>query len=395
MGDVCESYYPSDEHHRRFWDGQSNKDECGANVPDGFPKALNSTLAWRGEDIQDKETQWKVKLSDQDIASICNAVRAFDENSHDLTQISTTTFPLPIDLSRRLRHLSNNIYNGTGFQILSGLDPSEYSARQNVLLHAGISAHICPERGFVDVFAKRPVGHVVNVLNGSDGPASMAPAFSDGPLSFHTDHCEVLSFYYQEMSPKGGQTILSSSWQAYNELAAHSPEVLHTLAEPWVLDSFKSYSLQPPRKVCFLSNLGPKNMPPVLFRYSRYPILGWQRKRNSELPAPSQKQMRALDAVQFIAQKNAMSLPIARGDMIFINDLAVFHARGKFKDGDASMKRHLLKMYLRDPEQGWTVPQSLQETFGARYTRKPGDLSPEIWDIDHEPGLEELSFVNG
>jgi hypothetical protein len=23
------------------------------------------------------------------------------------------------------------------------------------------------------------------------------------------------------------------------------------------------------------------------------------------------------------------------------------------------------------------------------------DLSPEIWDIDHEPGLEELSFVNG
>lgn len=90
-----------------------------------------------------------------------------------------------------------------------------------------------------------------------------------------------------------------------------------------------------------------------------------------------------------------MSLPIARGDMIFINDLAVFHARDEFKDGDASMKRHLLKMYLRDPEQGWTVPQSLQETFGARYTRKPGDLSPEVCDIDHEPGLEELSFVNG
>ncbi|CVL07354.1 uncharacterized protein FPRN_13716 [Fusarium proliferatum] len=117
-------------------------------------------------------------------------------------------------------------------------------------------------------------------------------------------------------------------------------------------------------------------MPPVLFRYSRYPILGWQRKRNSELPAPSQKQMRALDAVQFIAQKNTMSLPISRGDMIFINDLAVFHARGEFKDGDGSMKRHLLKMYLRDPNQ-------------------PGNLNPEFWDVNHEPDLEELSFVNG
>lgn len=78
MGDICESYYPSDEHHRRFWDGQSNKDECGVNVPDGFPKTLSSTLAWRGEDIQDKEAQWKVKLSDQDVSSIHNAVKIFD-----------------------------------------------------------------------------------------------------------------------------------------------------------------------------------------------------------------------------------------------------------------------------------------------------------------------------
>ncbi|KAF9769781.1 hypothetical protein IL306_012743 [Fusarium sp. DS 682] len=197
------------------------------------------------------------------------------------------------------------------------------------------------------------------------------------------------------MPPEGGRTILSSSWQVYNELAAHYPEALHTLAEPWVLDSFKSYTLQPPRNVRFLSNLGPENMPPVLFRFSRYPILGWQRKRNTELPAPSQDQMRALDAVQFIAQKNAIKPPVFLGGMVFINDMAVFHARDGFKNGDASMKRHLLKMYLRDPEQGWTVPQSLQETFGARYTRKPDDQSPEVWDIDHQPGLEVLSFVNG
>ncbi|PNP81011.1 hypothetical protein FNYG_05478 [Fusarium nygamai] len=157
------------------------------------------------------------------------------------------------------------------------------------------------------------------------------------------------------MSPTGRQTTLSSSWQIYNQLAATLPR----------------------------------------FRYSRYPILGWPRKQNSELPAPSQEQMRALDAVQLIAQKNAMPLTISRDDMIFINDMAVFHARSEFKEGDPSMKRHLLKTYLRDPEQGWVVPQSLQETFGVRYTHKPGDLSPEVWDIDHKRGLEELPFVNG
>lgn len=78
MGDICESCYPFDEPHGRFWDGQSNKDECGANVPDGFPSTLNSTLAWGGEDIQDIEAQWKVKLSNEDISSIHYAVKTFD-----------------------------------------------------------------------------------------------------------------------------------------------------------------------------------------------------------------------------------------------------------------------------------------------------------------------------
>ncbi|KAF5679661.1 Clavaminate synthase [Fusarium circinatum] len=86
-----------------------------------------------------------------------------------------------------------------------------------------------------------------------------------------------------------------------------------------------------------------------------------------------------MNAVHFIAQKNAMTLPISRVGMVFINGMAVFHARSEFNGGDAS----------------WVLPQSLQETFGARCTRKPGDLSPEVWGIDHEPVLEELSFVNG
>jgi hypothetical protein len=54
--------------------------------------------------------------------------------------------------------------------------------------------------------------------------------------SFHTDNCEVMAFFYIESASSGGQTILSSMWQTYNELAANRPDVLHTLAKPWVFD---------------------------------------------------------------------------------------------------------------------------------------------------------------
>lgn len=47
-------------------------------------------------------------------------------------------------------------------------------------------------------------------------------------------------------------------------------------------------------------------------------------------------------------------------------------------------------MGLRDPDHGWNVPQPLQEDSSARYV-----ANIEIWDIEHEPGLEELLLVNG
>lgn len=56
--------------------------------------------------------------------------------------------------------------------------------------------------------------------------------------SFHTDNCEIMAFFYLNTALQGGQTVLSSIWQTYNELAATRPEVLHTLAEPWVLDTY-------------------------------------------------------------------------------------------------------------------------------------------------------------
>jgi len=99
--------------------------------------------------------------------------------------------------------------------------------------------------------------YIVNVQGGNE-LKSTAPAFSNIPLVrsawriaelwrpsnltlfyklFHTDNCEIMAFFYLDVALQGGQTMLSSIWQTYNELAAKRPEVSHTLAEPWVLDT--------------------------------------------------------------------------------------------------------------------------------------------------------------
>lgn len=76
----------------------------------------------------------------------------------DLSCISASTFELPAPLSRRLKSISDQIYNGIGFQIIHGLDPSKYTQRQNLIVYAGVGAHIFPQRGFVDQAGEEVIG---------------------------------------------------------------------------------------------------------------------------------------------------------------------------------------------------------------------------------------------
>jgi len=103
-------------------------------------------------------------------------------------------------------------------------------------------------------------------------------------------------------------------------------------------------------------------------RFSRYPITGFSaRKRNPSLPPVTTAQAEAIDAVQFIANKNAIALPWGKGDIVFINDMAIMHARDSFSEGGVSKKRHLLKFYLRDPKQSWPVSATVEGALNKIY----------------------------
>jgi hypothetical protein len=161
------------------------------------------------------------------------------------------------------------------------------------------------------------------------------------------------------------------------------------------LSSFKPIELQPPRHARLLQLTGCDKVP-VLFRFSRYPITGWQRTRNPALLPPTQDQREAADAIQFTAMKNAITLPVAKGDLLLVNDLALFHARTGFDDGNIPLKRHLIKMYFRDPEQGWNIPPSMENEWKMSYTpNQPDGTRKETWHVSYEPGIEETSMLNG
>jgi Taurine catabolism dioxygenase TauD, TfdA family len=125
-------------------------------------------------------------------------------------------------------------------------------------------------------------------------------------------------------------------------------------------------------------------------------VTGWHNTRNRALPVQSAAQIEATNAVQFIAAANCIRLALKQGEIIFLNNIAIIHGRDAFSEEEEFLKRHFLKMLLRDPAQNWPVPESAEEEWMKLYGPNYADgTRSEGWDIEYRPGGEIKPLNNG
>lgn len=157
-----------------------------------------------------------------------------------LGHVSPDTFPLPI-LRPALRNISKELHQGHGFVVLRGLPVTKHTREENIIIYAGVSSHVAPHRGRQDhQFEGKPadvvLNHIKNLSNTPDAHRIGAPAYTTDKQVFHTDSGHIVSLFALDVAAKGGQSKLASSWHVYNTLAATRPDLIRTLAEPWVVD---------------------------------------------------------------------------------------------------------------------------------------------------------------
>lgn len=99
------------------------------------------------------------------------------------------------------------------------------------------------------------------------------------------------------------------------------------------------------------------------------PLLGSPRiPRDPKMPALSAEQMHALHAVEELAKQFCTQLDRQKGDIQFINNLSIMHARAAYGAGQKRSTRHLLRMFLRDPAEAWEKPASFKTNFDDPFT---------------------------
>lgn len=81
MAATTASYVTSDIDTKLFWEKEANRESINLNVPDGFPKHIDSPLAWTGAEVETKESEWKLDLTAEEIVAIDAALAKFEGRS--------------------------------------------------------------------------------------------------------------------------------------------------------------------------------------------------------------------------------------------------------------------------------------------------------------------------
>ncbi|PYI00276.1 Clavaminate synthase-like protein [Aspergillus sclerotiicarbonarius CBS 121057] len=356
-------------------------------LPAGFPAQLESPLVWEGSDIEQRD-DWIYQLNDAQLDEIDRALQDFKANNLPLGSINQTTFPLPT-LHPILRTLSREIHLGRGFVVVRGLRIDNYTREDNIIIYAGVSSHIGNFRGRQEDnrtknAPSRVLSHIKDISHTVQPGSIGAPSNTADKQVFHTDSGDLISLLCLQEAAEGGESKLASSWNVYNILARERPDLIHTLTQEWPLDGF-SNPTQPytTRPLLFHQPATQSTPKRILIQYARRYFTGFMAQpRSKDIPPITEAQAEALDALHFLAEKHSASLGFQKGDIQYVNNLSVFHARNGFRDG-VGKERHLLRLWLRDPEYAWETPEPLKKRWESLY----GNLTVEEQDFPLEPKI--------
>ncbi|KAL5114852.1 hypothetical protein ACEQ8H_007281 [Pleosporales sp. CAS-2024a] len=353
--------------------------------PDKLAPALEGPMVWDQLD----PTEYVMELTSREIEDIRAAVIKIKIAGTPRSEITKDTFDVANpSLAQKLASISTALHHGQGVAVVRGLDAAKFNDEEAVVAFAGVCSHVCPERA-TDSYANQTLSHV------RDATKEIVPVWAKdiglagskitAAMDFHCDRFsgDILALHVRNDggANTGGEQYVASFWKIYNELVEHDPEVLETMAEPnW------PFELKQKDQAPYLEK-GPtlffsKGKP--MCQLVKAPLVGTPLiHRDASMPTVSDKQMHAMHAVGELAKRFCVQLDRKQGDVQFVNNLAVMHARQAYRgiNGQPST-RHLLRMFLRDPQQAWEKPARFRNHFDDPFT--PG-RQQNLPVIDRDP----------
>src|SRR6266853_3340534 len=323
-------------------------------------RPVTGACVWHGHEMAGSQ-RWQRHLSPAQLAEIDRALAAAQARGVGWAAMTAEDFPLPsfMPLAAEIRA---ELEDGCGLLLLRGIAPGRYSLDELKLLYAGLCRHIGTlvysnrageiMREIRDVTRdeERGVGERYGALPDAGKPgaflSSYARTLTNQLLRFHTDRCDVVGLFCIRQAMQGGLSQLCSSPMVHNEMLRRRPELAAALYEP-----------------VWRSRFGEEDMTDD----SAYPLPVWGvrgakftshyshtfievAQRRPEVPRLSAAQAEALDLLHELAEETCFAMSFAPGDIQFVNNHVIYHARTAFADDAAQgANRLLLRLWMAVP----------------------------------------------
>ena len=303
---------------------------------------ITSPDAWLGPDIQN-DARWLYELTRDDVAELDAALEGVKSAGAEIP-FSAEIFPIPT-FGTKLDELVSRVSDGLGVILIRGLPRERYSDEECALIYWGIGTH-----------AGRPVsqnsrghllGHVTDEGKTLNDPNARGYQ-TRNKLDFHCDQLPVdlLGLLCLRKSKSGGASYLVSAPAVHHVLGAERPDLLEALYNPFHIDWRGDHpdGGQP----WYDSPMFSAHKGRLTARITSREFMESAARYGDEL-ALTDVQREALNLLQEISNREEMRLQMhfQEGDMQFINNHAILHAREAYEDyDDPKLKRHLLRVWI-------------------------------------------------
>jgi len=348
------------------------------------PVPLHGPFAWQGAELR-ADARWQYHLDPADIdeldAALSNAVARNAPNQ----ALDRYLFPLP-HLSRKLAAISEELESGCGIVRLRGLPVSRWSRVQLEMVWMGLACHLG-----TPVY-QNAHGELLREIRNEGGDAgerygqlhtasgtflsSRARTASGAELRFHTDRCDIVCLLCLREALDGGVSKIASSVAVHNAMLAARPDLAALLYEN-LPRSRMGEEVGGENEWYMLPVWGVRDGK-FTSHYSRTYMEAGQLQEG--VPRISEAHWEALDLLAELAETSCMQMTLRPGDMQFLNNHVVYHARTAFEDApDQNRSRNLLRVWLSSPSRA--LPHGHEVLWRAT---ENGDLRGGIGQVQQD-----------
>ena len=310
-------------------------------------RAITGRAAWTRPEVRD--TDYRVTLSEAAREELLGAAQTLRRQPVPLLALRPDSFAMPA-CRAAMAEVRRVLTEGTRFALLSRLPIEELSVEEAKALYWTLSSMLARP------VAQKLDGTIVYDVHDTGQQAlpgsGIRPDKTNIDLQFHNDNAYnatmpvFVGLLCVRPAPNGGMSRVMSFYTAHNALRERHADVLPRLYQPFWFDRQREF--HPGEKSTFSAPVFIRDGERLSARLSLHQIRGGYALRGETMDNETAAAIEAIKDV-FADPSLQYDFYLQAGDIQFVANREIGHARTEFHDHAAAERRRLLiRLWLRD-----------------------------------------------